>query len=211
MCLAVSELLELLEDGFSAPGGVGSSSLGEHAAAALQNDLPGGCLDGFLRENAQLHVVLVAGEPDTSALSAEQQLADLRSMAPEASELRVSVLVPTSSEACSGVSLGAGYLELAAESEGAIEDLCVADWSSAFLAFSDVSIAGQIGEVVYSLVYEPLLESIQISAGGLEIEEWSWDSELQAIRFEESAPITPGEWVSVGYAAALDCEDEGGE
>ena len=60
-------------------------------------------LDGFLRNNAELHIVVVAGEPNDSSLSVEQQLAGLRSVAPNASNVRMSVLVPTSSEACSGV------------------------------------------------------------------------------------------------------------
>ena len=103
------EILDLLEDGFDAPGGFGSSALAEHAATALQNDVPGGCLDGFLRDNAELHVVLVAGEPNGSSQPIEQQLAAIWGAAPNSST-RISVLVPTSSEACSGVTLGQDIL-----------------------------------------------------------------------------------------------------
>ena len=87
----------------------------------------------------------------------EQQLAGLRSVAPNAANVRMSVLVPTSSEACSGVNLGAGYLELAADSDGAIENLCDEDWSNAFAAFADASIVGQVGEVQH------LLQQVQVN------------------------------------------------
>ena len=64
-----SEILDLLEDGFDAPGGFGSSALAEHAVNVLENDVPGGCLDGFLRNNAELHIVVVAGEANDSSLN----------------------------------------------------------------------------------------------------------------------------------------------
>jgi len=179
--------------------------LGDHAAAVLAHDAPGDCLEGFLREGAQLHIVLVAGEQNSSMNSTELQISNLRALAPEASSLRISVMVPTSSEACSGVSLGAGYMELAAETDGVIEDLCLDDWSQSFLAFADVSIEAQEGELLHTLDSAPVVESIQVRAGGADIDVWSWEPELGAIRFSEDTPITPGEWVEVSYAASAEC------
>jgi hypothetical protein len=200
-----SEWLDFLRDGFAAAGGFGSSALGDHAAAVLAHDSPGDCLEGFLREGAQLHIVLVAGDQNSTTNSTELQVSNLRALAPDASSLRISVMVPTSSEACSGLSLGAGYMELAAETGGAIEDLCLDDWSQSFLAFADVSIEAQEGELLHTLASSPVVESIGVRAGGADIHDWSWEPELGAIRFLEDTLITPGEWVEISYAAAAEC------
>jgi hypothetical protein len=202
-----SDVLELLQDGFSAPSGWGSNALGEHAASALEHDSPGDCMDGFLREGAQLHIVLVAGSADMSSQTPEAQISALRALAPDASEIRISVLVPVSSEACSGVTLGEGYMDLAAETDGAIEDLCLDDWSGPFQAFADVSVSAQEGELIHPLATSPIVESIEVSAGGVRVDDWSWEEELGAVRFYENSSITPGEWATIRYVAAIECAE----
>jgi len=203
-----AELLELLLSGFDAPDGGGSGALAQHAADALARDAEGDCMEAFLREGAQLHIVIIAGDDDNSSITPEQQISNLRALAPEASELRVSVLVPTTSDACGGVSIGAVYMELAAATDGAIEDLCLEDWSGPFQTFADISITAQEGELLHILDSDPVVESIQVRADGSLVEDWSWDEELRAVRFTEESSITPGEWVIVSYAAALECSDQ---
>ena len=98
-------------------------------------------------------------------------------------------------------------MELAAETDGAIEDLCLEDWSGPFQAFADVSIAAQEGELIHPLAASPVVESISVTAGGVGVEEWSWEEELGAVRFHDNSSITPGEWATIRYVTALDCSE----
>jgi len=98
-----------LSEGFDGAAGPGADTLLAHALAALEQDTIGGCLEGFRRPGAALHVVVVAGGPDGGSLTPDAALAALASSHPEARESVVSAVIATESTGCGGVAYGAGY------------------------------------------------------------------------------------------------------
>ncbi len=193
--------LDAALDGGTGPMG---DRLLRFAADALQSGASG-CLSGFLREGAQLHIVVIAGEADASGFSAATLLGDLQEAAPLAGSLAVSAIIATDSAGCGGASYGAGYAEVALETRGEILDLCLADWGPGFGRLADVSVLAGRGGMTRALAQVPLVESIRVKVDGLTFDGWTWDPSLNAVRFAESGAPDAGSAVELRYMTAVSC------
>lgn len=196
----------VLRDGFEGASGAGSETLLDHALAALAEDAPGGCLEGFRRPGAALHVVVVGGGPDAGSRTPAEALEALALAHPDAREVVVSAVIATESAGCGGVDYGEGYAEAALQSGGEIVDLCEADWGPGFSALAARSHAGVDGGLSLPLVEGALLDSVVVTVDGATWTEWRWDAEAAALVFPaESAPV-PGSDVEVRYRLGVACD-----
>lgn len=198
--------LEVLRDGFDVEAPASTLRLLDHATDALAQDAAGGCLEGFLREGAALHVVALAGGPDASGLEAEASLAALRLAAPLAREVVVDAVIATESAGCGGVAYGEGYAEAALVSAGEIVDLCQPDWTDGFGRIAGRMHAGIEGSLTRPLAEAPLLDSLDVSVDGAAFPGWTWDAEQHAVVFPEATAPDPGSDVRLSYRIALDCD-----
>ena len=195
-----------LSDGFDGTSGPGADTLLEHAVAALAQDTSGGCLEGFRRAGAALHVVVIAGGPDGGSLTADAALEALDAAHPEARESVVSAVIATESTGCGGAAYGAGYAEAALRSGGEIVDLCAVDWSQGFEAVASRSHVGVDGGL--SLPVEPavLLDSVDVTVDGAAWEAWEWDDDATALVFPAATAPLPGSDVEVRYRLGVGCD-----
>ncbi|MEC8424634.1 MAG: choice-of-anchor D domain-containing protein, partial [Myxococcota bacterium] len=115
--------LQVLRNGFEGATGPGSEHLLALAVDALEQDAAGGCLEGFRRPGAALHVVALTGGPDGGSLTPSENLAALAEAHPEARDVVVSAVLATESAGCGGAAYGAGYAEAVLASDGEIVDL----------------------------------------------------------------------------------------
>ncbi len=191
----------VLSSALGGPPGPGSEMLLEHALATLA--LRPACLLGFLRPGAALHLVLIAGDADTSPRAAEGQLAALAEAAPLASSWTVSALLPTDLAACAGTRYGAGYADAAFASGGAIGDLCDPDLDPFLEGVAGASLRGATGGLRVPLDPAPLPESVEVRVDGAIWREWSLDG-AELVFPAEGAPPT-GADVQVRYMAASPC------
>jgi hypothetical protein len=203
---SLADLSSTLERGLEGAAGPGGGALLAAAAESLANDVPGGCLEGFLRDNTQLHVLVLAGGPDGSGLSAEASLAALVDAAPQATEVVVSAFIPTEASACGGLQYGAGYAEAALRSGGVLEDLCGGDWSGLFDAVAQVTSRTAAGSLLHPLREPPLPESITVEVDGLSFTDWTYDEATQSLSFTAAAAPEAGAIVEVHYMARAACE-----
>ena len=183
--------------------GPGSEMLVEHAIAALS--ARPSCLSGFLRPDAQLHVIVLAGGPDGSPRPPEAQLIELHNAVPAASDVAVSAVIPTTDSGCAGTTYGAGYADMAIDSAGAIADLCAPSLDGAMEAIAGASLRVASGGLRYVLREAPDPDSLAVQVDGSTFTEWTYDPRDQAIIFgADTAPSTGAE-VGIAYSPELDC------
>ncbi len=193
----------LLATALSGPTGPGSTMLVEHAIAALF-ERPD-CLTGFLRPDAQLHLLVLAGGPDQSPRGAEAQLADLAAAVPSASGVAVSAVIPVTASPCAGTSYGAGYADMAIESGGAIADLCAASLADGMEAVAGASLRATSGGLRHVLAQEPEPDSISVRVDGRSWEAWSYDPRDRAVVFGDDSTPETGAEVEIDYVPLSDC------
>jgi hypothetical protein len=196
----------VLRDGFEGPAGPDAERLLGLAVDALEQDVPGGCLEGFRREGAALHVVVVSGGPDEGALAPAEALAALAAAHPDAREVVVSAVIATESAGCGGAAYGEGYAEAALGSGGEIVDLCGADWTAGFERVAARSHAGVDGGLSLPLVDGALLESLSVTVDGASWSDWEHDAEAQALVFPADTAPDPGSDVRVRYRLGVGCD-----
>jgi len=197
--------IQHLQDGLEGERGPASDWLGLHAATALAQADESGCLDGFLRPEARLHVLLVAGDLDRSELRASTQLARIAAEAPLSSQAMVSAILPTDTFGCGGTLYDENYAELTALSGGALIDLCAADLPTlvdqvAEAAMADVRIA-----LERPLDRAPIPESIEVEVDGDAWPHFTYRAIDHTIVFDSSQPPRAGSEVVIRYRAVEEC------
>ncbi len=194
----------MLLDGLSGVSGSGSDQLLVLASNALaRTDV--GCLSGFLREGALLHVLVISGRADSSPISIDDQLGALWTEAPDALDVMVSAIVATEEDGCLGAAYGEGYTDAAISTSGEIGDLCSDSWASSFENIAMRSGARAEGALSAVLDHTPVPETISVKVDGLTWEDWSWSESLAAVVFsKDSAPDT-GSRIEISYLQAQEC------
>lgn len=197
-------LLDVLESGLDGPFGPGSDRLGDHAVQAL-DQAAGGCLQGLIREDAFLHVVLVAGDEDRSAASPATQLARIRAAAPAAAATRVSAVLPTDSLGCDGTVYSASYAGIAAAAGGAVIDLCADNLGDWLPLIATAALQDAAEPLAHTLAVEPIAESIAVTVDGEPWGAYRYDAASRTVLFDAASPPRAGASVSVTYRAIDDC------
>jgi len=200
-------LLSALRAGLSGDSGASSSALLVHAEEAVEESVDGGCLDGFLRENALLHVVVIAGSDDDSDTRLTNQIEAIRGAAPRSDGLVISALVGGDPGGCSGLSYGGTYLDAALSTGGIQADACDGDWSTAMEEIALVSAQRADGSMSMTLSPSPIPETLRVTIDSDLYTGWSYDPAASSLTFpEENAPST-GSALGVHYLMSVECED----
>ena len=175
-----------------------------HAATALDQQAAG-CLAGLLQPDAQLHIIVIAGEADDSGESVSQLVGRISDAAPDAGQVVVSAIIATDSAGCGGATYGAGHAEVALETGGVILDLCQTDWAGGFDRLAQIStLAGQ-GALTRPLEQQPLPESITVRVDGATFEGWTYDPGANTVVFAEATAPDAGSAIELRYMTAVDC------
>lgn len=196
----------VLRAGFEGPAGPRADALLGLAVDALAQDTAGGCLEGFRREGAALHVVVVSGGPDQGGMPPGDALAALAGAHPDAREVVVSAVIATESAGCGGAAYGEGYAEAALGSGGEIVDLCAVDWSPGFERIAARSHAGVDGGLALPLVEGALLDSLSVEVDGATWSAWAHDEEAGTLVFPAESAPEPGSDVRVRYRLGVACD-----
>ncbi len=189
----------VLEQGFSQAGGPWEDDLLGLAREALARTGDAGCLDGFRRSDADLHILVVADGPP--GFDPDLQAADLAADVSLPASLRVSVLVPLS-DACG--SPAPAYVDLAARYNGSAGDLCAEDWTAAFLEFA--ALPETQTAVHYTLAEVPVVTTMEVRAEGLSFAEWWFDSVANDVVFDGAQAPVLGAEITIEYVSAVACE-----
>lgn len=171
---------------------------------------PGECNDGFMREDALLHIVLVSDEPEQSgpwgASSDWSKYVD-KIVAKKGSTAltKISAVAGPVPGGCSSGSNsadpGTGYDEAVGATGGVFLSIC-SSWGSNVEALAEAS----INQDTFELSHSPLVETIVVTVNGSErVDGWSYEATSNAIVFDEKIP-REGDVVQVDYAGKVSCD-----
>ncbi len=187
------------------------------ATNGVENTDSGECNEGFLRDDARLHVIAVSDEPDQSACdifdvdctdSDWENLVDRmidQKGSPELS--RISAVVGDLPDGCTSASNsaepGTGYAEAVEATGGELLSLC-SSWSDNVLALADASTSYSD---TFALEHTPVEETITVTINDEERDAgWEYDASLNVVIFS-AAPPEGGDLLVIRYtSSAVDCE-----
>lgn len=187
----------VLERGFAGDGGEWDDDLLGLALTALEDTA--GCLTGFRREEADLHVIAVTDGPAPADLASD--VTTLAAAAEPPAGFRLSVLVPLTAT-CGEVQTE--WRDAADTTGGFAADLCGSDWTSAFADFATLPPGAD--PVHYVLAEAPVPSTIEVTVEGTPFTTWTYDAESNAVRFDGDAVPSLGAQVDIAYVRAVACD-----
>ena len=183
--------------------GQGGTELLELAQTAIERTDAFDCLDGFLREGADLHVVLVSARGESSSADLDDYL-DALSSRLVGSELVVSALVGDGGAGC----VDGGTASSAAEATvGYLGDLCTGSWETHFDQLASVSRATSEVPYEHELAYAPVVETLDVRVDVEPVHGWTWDEERNVLTVVGDEAFDIGATVELEYVAAVPCSD----
>lgn len=169
----------------------------------------GECNEGFLRPDAQLHIIMLSDECEQSpnpGICGTQWQSYIDRIYQEKGDpnlVRLSSVAGDYPSGCGGTAqFGSGYWESAQITGGVFISIC-SDWTSPYslqmLASSSVS------QVQFDLDYPPIESSIVVEVDGVPHPDWTFDATTNSVTFNTDAPET-GSTVTIEYALQSSCE-----
>jgi hypothetical protein len=177
-----------------------------NAASALEASVPGGCNEGFLRDDAWLHIVFVSDEDDNSPgydgpdpdywrSYVETYLA---AKSDDPSRLHLTAVGGPEPIGCSFADFARGYWEAVQATDGDFLSICD-DWVSQLDAVADSSVV----QTTFELRDEAHADTVRVFVDGAErIEGWRYVDDDRTVVFSDDAPYA-GQTVQVRYAKAM--------
>ncbi len=187
-------------------GGSYTESLLTVGARAIEAS-NGGCNNGFVREDAMLHVILVSDEPEQSSYygggdwsALTQRIIDAKG---SASNVKISAIAGPVPGGCGSADPGTGYSEAVAATGGVFLSICD-NWASA----SNLALLAEasINQDTFELSRMPVEETIEVVVNGQSISNWSYDSMENAVVVGENAVPEEGDEVDITYAGYVECD-----
>ena len=101
-------------------GGLYTEALYTVVTNALAETAAGGCDEGFLRDEALLHVITISDEPEQSALPWNVHVTTIQDTKPDPQQARISAVV----DDCGPGASPTGYFEAVETTEGTLQSIC---------------------------------------------------------------------------------------
>ncbi len=176
--------------------GLTVAALGVEATDAYE------CNEGFLRDHARLHVILVSDEAEQSLDPWNHYVDAIVAKKGDASLVRISAIAGTASSACDAGE-GFGYEDAAAATGGAYIDLC-SDWAATMGALADATVTQDRFQLTEADV---IPASIEVSVDGQAVMGgWTFDVANNTVVFDAASAPSQGSTVVVDYASYATCE-----
>lgn len=183
--------------GFAGDGGAWDDDLTGLALAAVGEAEAGGCLDGFRRAEADLHVIAITDGPSHGGVAADVDT--LAAAVDRDASFRLSALVP---EGGCAPPLN-DYVNASRTTGGVDADLCASDWTNTFLQLAELPPGAEA--VHYPLQDEPVPSTIEVHVEGQPFTLWSYDPAANEVVFDGAAVPALGAEVTIAYVSAVAC------
>lgn len=178
-------------------GGAYTESLLTVARNALRS-AQSGCNAGFLRPDANLHVILVSDEPEQSRDSWSTLVSQIRDLHPTSSDrVKISAVAGDYPRGCGSALPGEGYFQAVEDTGGEYLSICDSNWARHVEALAKASIEG-LGE--FELAKTPDPGTVLVFVNSVE---WTsgWHLEGSTLVFDETPPEGAGIRVEYGALA----------
>ncbi|MEC7984020.1 MAG: hypothetical protein VX278_02580 [Myxococcota bacterium] len=156
---------------------------------ALEESKSGGCNEGFLRENARLHVIFISDEEDnspgwdTNPTYWNEYYDAIASHKTNFEQLMFSGVIGPLPDGCYGVEAGNGYADLIHKTEGEYLSICD-NWQNEINRLVDASVSYPL----FALEQIPIESSIQVRVDDEVQNTWNYEEDRNAVYFGENPP-----------------------
>jgi len=170
-----------------------------NVATAIELTGEGECNQGFLRDDAMLHVVFISDEDDNSPGWEEggdywrDYVDDVLAAKTYDGAVAFSAVAGPVPDGCEGAEPGWGYADAVEDTEGEFLSICE-PWYEELGVLVDVSVRRS----VFWLAQTPIVDTIEVEVNQVAREDWSYDAELNAVLFSTDAPQS-GDEVLIRY------------
>ena len=173
---------------------IGNEDLLQRAAVALDQTDPGECNEGLLRDNSRLWVIVVSDEPEASGVAWSVWLSAMEASDPN---VVVSALVDVNGACGSGAD---GYIEIANETGGAVQNICNPGWTLDPLFDS----LGESATAPVLLLSEtPIASTLDVVVDGVPTTDFVYDPIEDTVTLGDTYPV--GTTVDVTYDVQGSC------
>lgn len=179
------------------PQGSGTRALLELAGATLERTDPGDCLSGFLRPDADLHVVLMTQASESTSGDADQWA---NTLSQHAAQVTVSAVVGAGGACASSPQVEA----LVAQTGGQQLNICDPDWSAIFAAIGQVSLDQPADPQQIQLQVDAVPETLEVWAGPRRLYEWELAGGTLFLDGDAEG-LEAGDEILVVYSVAEEC------
>jgi hypothetical protein len=166
---------------------------------ALQETPAGACNSGFLRPDAQLHVIAVSDEAEQSGTAPEAWVSSYQGYLSHPNLLKVSGIVDLHTTCGRGTG-PTGYAEAAEATDGLLLDVCDKAWGS---RVDELALASLAALRRYTLSDIPYLLSLSVTIDGTPTSAYSYKADSNEVVFE--VPPTGGSEVGITYGVPSSC------
>jgi hypothetical protein len=125
---------------------------------------PGGCLDGFLRDDARLAIVPVSDEPEQSANAFNYYVELFQGLKDDPDDVRLHAVAGDYPSGCGSASAGSGYFEASAATGGLYLSVCTDDWAPLSGLLTEG--IGRGASNVFELAGSAVPESVSVTVDG---------------------------------------------
>lgn len=162
----------------------------------------GGCNNGFMRDGALLHIIMVSDEPEQSSGSWSNYVNRIQAAKGSASLVKLSAIVGDYPGGCGSADPGTGYYDAVNYTGGEFLSICASSWSSYMSALAKASISVD----TYELQATPVESTIVVLVNDVEVSTgWYYDEAANTVVFEKDIP-EGGDVVKVSYAGKANCD-----
>jgi hypothetical protein len=174
------------------------------AEAALAEAGPGGCNEGFLREDAELHIVGVSDEPEQSANPWSTYVTLFQGYKRNPDDVVIHAVGGDYPSGCGDNQAYTGFYEATVATGGQFLSICASDWASHLAALAEASSALLDS---FALTTDPVPETIRVRVDGVtHTLGWSYDEASNSVKFDSDHIPEGGATVEIDYTLRGDCE-----
>jgi hypothetical protein len=170
--------------------------------AALGETPPGGCNEGFLREESRLSLVGISDEPDQSVNPWSYYVTLLQSYRDDPDDVLISAVGGDYPGGCGDAGAYTGMYEATVVTGGLFLSLCAPAWGPA-LAPAAVAVDGRRDR--FRLSTPPVAATIAVAVDDLPEARWSYAEATLEVVFEPEAVPEVGAAIEITYAVQGRC------
>jgi hypothetical protein len=171
-----------------------------NVAQAVQLSDDGECNQGFLRDEAVLHVIFISDEDDnspgwdTDSGYWQSYVDTIVAAKSDPSLVRMSAIAGPVPDGCDGAEPGTGYAEAVTATGGELLSICT-DWTQQL----DLLVQASIERSDFSLSTWPIVPSLSVVVNGESRDDgWEYVGADNLVRFDTDLPRS-GDQVTIGY------------
>ncbi len=171
--------------------------------ACLEQSEPGGCNEGLLRPDADLHLVGISDEPEQSEHAWDHYLPLFEGYLADHSKLVVHGVGADYPHGCTGASPYTGLYDAVQATGGEYFSICNPAWGEYLIALGEAVVDPPLP---LSLSAQPVEETLELRVDGVSAERgWSYDARDNSVVFEPGVLPVWGSTVELRYAVAQGC------